>query len=728
MIKRKHHGAADVRWPWHGTPVRGSDQLAPEDRCRAVREAERTMSRSSAGAGAAFLALLVLFVVAGGYMESHPGWSAGFVATFTLVFAGRAALQCWGAPLHRRHPSRWRRLFTTLALSSATLWSAFCCFAVAVDGINWTTMLVLVCSAAVSAVASATFSPHLGFVRAFHLITLVPMAVLSVTTLGREGLVLGGIVGVSLAFHLYISRIRHREYWQSAINTALLRAREESSALLAAALDHAGEAIEITDAQGRIEHVNPAFEHMTGFSADEARHRNIDSLHPPQDSHPCPPDMVRALGEGRPWTGAFVAVTKDGDKRQHEVTVAPVRDAEGRVTHHVWVRRDVTQTRTLEARLALADRVASLGTLAAGVAHEINNPLASLLLNLDEVGRRLAHLADDDGSEAMRTFISEARDAAERIGATVRELRLFSRADGPSTGPVSLAMVVDAAVRMTRNEVKHRAFLKLDVPDDLPSVHGNDGRLTQVLVHLLINAAQAIDRAEPGDHCICLGARAGTNGKVHLRVRDTGPGFPPEHLDSVFDLFFTTKPVGEGTGLGLSISHSLVTAMGGDIRVSNAEDGGGVVEITLLASEQPAAATDRSSRRVPSPSPEHPLRILVVDDEVRVGRAVGRTLRGHHVTVVGDGRLAVHRWMEGSFDVMLCDLMMPDFTGMDVYRALEARGEQSKIVFMTGGAFSAPFRAFLEQIPNRVLEKPFEPHELRELLQRVADVSGVGTG
>ncbi|MFW6051328.1 MAG: hybrid sensor histidine kinase/response regulator [Myxococcota bacterium] len=681
------------------------------------------VSEATAGAAPAYVVLFMLFVLAGGYATRHPAWSAGFGATLLIAALGRLGLQLRRTAI--RNPARWCRWFGPLVLLSAAAWTGFCCFALLVDGLTWPPLMLLVVSAGFSAVASGSLAPYLPLVRVYHLVTLLPPALVALAALGgRGGFALAGILMVQLAFQLWDSTRRHHAHWQSMENTELLRVREQTNALLATALEHAAESFEITDADGFRQYVNPAFERTLGESSAPTTASNT--------RHVLPPDLLGALAEGRPWSGDLTVHTGDGRVLHQEVSVSPVTNDEGRVIHHVWIRRDVTQTRQLQARLMLADRMASMGTLAAGVAHEVNNPLASLLLELDDVARGLAQLPGSEAAAEMRSRLTGAREAAERVRDIVGQLRVLSRYDVSEVSSVQLHEALEAAVRMASNEIRHRATLELDFGPELPAVVGEEGRLVQVFVNLLVNAAQALDGSPAPNHRIVVRARSVEGGRVQVEVRDTGPGFAADALPRIFDPFFTTKPVGEGTGLGLAICHSIVSSFGGDIRAFNAPEGGGVVQIHLPMGRPPAVSVPRSSsHRAPSGSPHRPLRVLVVDDELQVGRAVGRALRGYQVTVVADGREAVARWHRGDFDVMLCDVMMPSFTGMDVYRALAegGRGEEARIVFMTGGAFTAPMRAFLERVGNPVVEKPFEPRQVRELLRQVVEAAEArGTG
>ncbi len=238
--------------------------------------------------------------------------------------------------------------------------------------------------------------------------------------------------------------------------------------------------------------------------------------------------------------------------------------------------RDMTARRQLQAQLLQSDRMAAVGALAAGVAHEINNPLAYVMLNLDLVMRQLRN-AGSTGTVRSADLVdklAEAREGAERVALIVRDLLSFARSE-ESWGQVNLRDCVDGALKMVKNELRGRAQLEIDW-GDLPYIDGNSARLGQVFLNLLINAIQALPTIHPEKNHIRIIAFQ-DNGKAIVEVHDSGPGIPEAALPHLFEPFFTTKPAGEGTGLGLSICHSIVTSMGGELTARNAHEMRGAV-------------------------------------------------------------------------------------------------------------------------------------------------------
>jgi PAS domain S-box-containing protein len=398
-----------------------------------------------------------------------------------------------------------------------------------------------------------------------------------------------------------------------------------------------------------------------------------------------------------------------------------IRDEQGRPTRMIGSMMDLTERRELQARLALADRMASVGTLAAGVAHEINIPLAYVVTNIEAAAIEIKKIAN--GSRAVQA-LAEAKDGAERVRKIVQDLKTFSRADDDSRERVDLKSVVVSSIDLAMNEIRHRARLVRDLAE-APRVDANAGKLGQVVVNLLVNAAQAIPEGEADKHEIRVVTRTADDGHAVLEVKDTGPGMPPEIRRRIFDPFYTTKPVGEGTGLGLTICHGIIAALGGSIEVESTVGAGATFRVTL----PPSSIVERPSRPSAAPTSselrgaERRGRVLVVDDEPLIGKSVQLLLSTRHdVVPLTSAREAYDRLISGErWDAVLCDLMMPEMTGMDLYERLEKRSPElaRRMVFLTGGAFTPRARAFLEQARNPRVEKPFDEETLAAAIATV---------
>ena len=422
---------------------------------------------------------------------------------------------------------------------------------------------------------------------------------------------------------------------------------------------------------------------------------------------------------------------KDGTNISVNIAGAPLFDAEGVYTGNLGVVRDVTEQKKLQSQLMVSDRMASVGTLAAGVAHEINNPLAAVIANLDYMAESLRHMISSDSSEMgparstawvleeIKTPLDDARDAAERVRFIVRDLKMFSRSpsDEP-TGAVDVKAIMESSLRMAWNEIRHRARLVKNY-GAVPGVRANEARLGQVFLNLVINAAQALQEGHAERNEIRVSTRL-EGDRVIVEVADTGAGIPPEILGRIFDAFFTTKAVGVGTGLGLAICHRIVTDMGGELTVETEIGTGTTFRVAL-----PIARKDVVEVAVP----DEPIavaarrgRILVVDDEPLVIRTVKRILSKEHDLVVTEAATeALALCASGEkFDLILCDLMMPEMTGMDLHRELSlvSPEQADRMIFVTGGAFTEKARRFLSETPKEHLEKPFASANLRAIVQR----------
>lgn len=414
------------------------------------------------------------------------------------------------------------------------------------------------------------------------------------------------------------------------------------------------------------------------------------------------------------------------------------RTAEIRVSKLSWhdevaflaICRDVTEPKRVAMQLQASDRMASIGTMAAGVAHEINNPLAAVLANLELVRE---HLCDPNAPTpipaAVLDYLADAIAAGERVREIVRDLKMLSRVADDDCVPVDVERVLDWTLRMVANQTRHRARIVKHY-GDVPPVLATESRLAQVFLNLVVNAAQSIREGDAEHNEIRVSTSRGPNGAVVVTIADTGCGMTPEVQGRLFTPFFTTKPIGDGTGLGLAICHRIIEGFGGTITFESRPGDGTRFHVSLVQSAAPQPLTP-----VPFPAVKAGKRrgrVLVIDDDPTVARVVVRVLSAdHEVEAETNGARALERLLAGEkFDVIICDLMMPEVTGMDLHEKLARRfpKEAAKMVFLTGGAFTARSHGFLDSVPNERLEKPFEARQLRAfidgLIQPAAPVVG----
>jgi PAS domain S-box-containing protein len=410
-----------------------------------------------------------------------------------------------------------------------------------------------------------------------------------------------------------------------------------------------------------------------------------------------------------------MGLRKDGTKFAAEIRGAPIH-YQGR-TLRVTAIRDISEQKKLEAQFRLSEQMISMGSVAAGVAHEINNPLTYVMGNLQILARHLAGLEAEIGKakgEVLKKCIDEALDGTERVRAIVRDLRGFSRPSDLEQTAVDLRQVLESSVRIVGNEVRHRARLVRDY-QDIPLIDANELRLAQVFVNLLVNAAQAMEEGAAAQNEIRLHTRTDSRGWAVVEIHDTGRGIPAELRERVFEPFFTTKP-GRGTGLGLSISRTIVDDLGGAIQVGSAAARGTVFSLAF----PPAGRAPSTTPPPQVPAPPALRDILVVDDEPRVGQMLKRLLdRDYKVTTVTNIAEALKLVGAGcDFDAILCDLMMPEGTGMDLHARLRESAPDlaGRMLFVTGGAFTAAADEFLKRPGIRSLEKPITFDQLRQAL------------
>jgi nitrogen-specific signal transduction histidine kinase/ActR/RegA family two-component response regulator len=364
--------------------------------------------------------------------------------------------------------------------------------------------------------------------------------------------------------------------------------------------------------------------------------------------------------------------------------------------------------------------VSTVATLAAGVAHEINNPTACILANLEHLLSRLRALKNElgPGDTKQRQWIhlseellGESHVAATRIRDIVAELKRFSQPDEEERSDVSVNTLLGSALDFVMHEVRYRATVVKDLSATVPNFTGQAERLKQLFLNLLTNAAQAIDEGEPDKHHIWL--RTWSDGSaLFVQVKDDGRGIAPETMPHIFTPFFTTKPVGVGVGLGLSTAQDIAKKHGGEVRVTSELGKGTTVEVRFpLQNGSPAA-------RVAQPAKTR-RRVLLVDDEPHLLKALQRMIsQNHEVAIALGGQTAIDILAQRDFDLVISDVMMPEVDGIDLYHhiATTRPGQEKRVVFVTGGVFTTRVQDFLQSIPNRRIQKPFTPDDIFALI------------
>lgn len=504
------------------------------------------------------------------------------------------------------------------------------------------------------------------------------------------------------------------------------------SALVGRAVDHLADAFMLvegvaSDGIGRkIIFVNRAFTRMTGFAAHEAIGKTPDITIGPSTDREALTTIQRARDAREPARVELLKYRKDGTTFWAELDLIPVHDEDGQFTNYCSYMRDVTERRAAQMRRMETERFAAIGTLAGGVAHEMNNPLAYALMNIGFIEEELPALiatAAEPGLERWGELghtLTEVKHGITRVAQIVRDIRAFTRLDSPAAR-CRIPVLVERAVQMARAGVSDCARIATHY-DETAEVHADPGRLSQVFLSLVLNAIEATPMSDGTERSVDI--RAYNEGEsVVIEVRDEGVGIPANVLPRVFDPFFTTKEPGKGTGLGLSISYGIIRNAGGTMTVESKVGFGTTVRVTL-----PAVRLDRDAAKDgPLNDAAGPkrlrLRILVIDDEPMIGRALKRSLGDRDDIVICHNGTDALDLLEASRDyhLILCDLSMPGMTGAKLYEHVAATWPElaRRVVIMTGGAVTESTQRFLDESKVPKLGKPLDLRALRELLEEV---------
>lgn len=487
--------------------------------------------------------------------------------------------------------------------------------------------------------------------------------------------------------------VSEREY---ALNR--LRGSEQRMRSLLEALP---DAVFVIDGDAVV-HCNPA---AYRIAAVPPVGRSFASLLEPEQC----PVLTRSLGTPHePERHDLRFASPEGPARAVETLWMPI-EFEGRLAH-LCVARDRTEQRRLEAKMAHADRLATVGVLAQGVAHELNNPLTFVTMNVRELvdtlesDRPVDPLLRDELAESAR----EAADGARRMARIVSDLQGLARVDDEPTS-MDLNRVVERCLVLARAQIRSRVRVHTSL-NTVPEVYGDEGRMTQVVLNLLINAVQALPERTGN---IWVETRLEGQDAL-LEVRDDGPGFSPHVRDRVFEPFVTTKPVGDGTGLGLFVCHQYVSECGGALEALDADEGGARLRVKLQLAR--AGDAPRSASTDPEPHSAERPRLLIIDDEPIIRESLARKLASTvDVEIDGSAESALERFRQGeTFDIVLCDLMMPGKGGRWLYSALREEFPDAQPAFcvMTGGAVEREDARFLAETSPPLLRKPFSTSDV----------------
>jgi signal transduction histidine kinase/ActR/RegA family two-component response regulator len=492
----------------------------------------------------------------------------------------------------------------------------------------------------------------------------------------------------------------------------------------------------LVDASGRVQIENSALRRMLG-EPELARPSQGERLLPDGANEagagPSLREVLADLARDAAAKGATQDRTLSVQGRLFEVRAYPA--AGRRILLYV---RDVTNDRDREVRRLQSEKLASIGMLAAGVAHEINNPASFVLANLEalagllqspdgktthtdpKTGRRMGF--SDILFEAM-TIVQESKEGMARIHRIVRDLHSFSRVDEGASRLTDVNAAVDSSMTMLRSELRYRAQVERDLRATR-RVRASAARLGQVFLNLIMNAAHALAAGNPKRNRLYVRSYD-EDDHIVVEVEDNGPGIPADVMPRIFESFFTTKPPGVGTGLGLPISRDIVRSAGGELTAESVPGRGALFRVRLPAA---AAGLADAPKTLTTRKAVQRRRLLAVDDEALLLKAYRRMLTSHHdiETTLGAKEALRLFGQDRGFDVVLCDLQMPEMSGSELYETVRNRWPElaQRFIFITGGACSPEARQFLESPGLASIHKPFQVAELLDLIEAHASGNG----
>ncbi len=482
------------------------------------------------------------------------------------------------------------------------------------------------------------------------------------------------------------------------------RLARDQAAMWRALVDNAPDVVMHLDAMGRVRFINRTPSAVRGTGAlswfdmvEEEHHAEMRSA------------LAAVFSRAQSATLELCSLGESDLPIWTENHLGPVRSGSS-VSGALVIQRDVSEKKAAEAQLFMTERMASVGNLAAAIAHEVNNPLASVLANLELALREAEQMST---ATELLEELQDAREAATRVRTVVRDLNVFSRADDDSRTLVDIERVLDSALRLAWNEVRARATLQREL-HATPRVWGNESQLGQALLSLILHMAHGIEAGDPEHNTIAVQLYADAFEHVVIVLRASGKPLSDLAKASLLRPFSSARPA--ASSLGLSICQRVIAEYGGTITIENGLHNELRVCLPACARAELDAPPDRDSEI-------RALRrgcVLVIDDERLITQVVRRTLSAEHDVVTLDNTVEALRRLEAGerFDAIVCDLMMPGLSGMDFHARVQRDFPDlaDKIVFFTGGAFTTRAREFLRNVPNRRVDKPVAGYELRQVI------------
>ncbi len=497
---------------------------------------------------------------------------------------------------------------------------------------------------------------------------------------------------------------------------------------LVQAFEYTAEAVIITDRAGRIAYANPAFEHITGFSREDAMNKTPNILQSGQYYAAFCERMWSTIRNGDTWAERVVNKRKDGTLVQMEATISPVKTPSGEIINFVAVMRDVTKHVELTDQLYQAQKMEAIGALAGGVAHDFNN-LLTVVLGYSEL-----LLSDDKSAPDVRDDLAKIYQAASAGADLVQRLLLFSRKTKSEPRPLDLNERIRRIRKMLTRTISKMIRIDLILADNLASINADPTQIDQILMNLVVNARDAMpQRGELTIHTsnTLFPAQNGRSqdsvggGYVELTVSDTGHGMNKETLAHIFEPFFTTKAVGKGTGLGLAMVYGIVKRHNGLIRCFSEPGKGTVFRLyfpALVAHEEDSTI---KTQELPRGGRET---ILFVDDEDPVRELGVRLLSkvGYTVISATDGRQALEMYEHhrDEIELVMMDIMMPTMNGIQCLQAIRRVNPAVKVIVASGYTETDTSETLRELGIEGVVSKPFNARRLLEAVRATLDAPG----
>ncbi len=495
---------------------------------------------------------------------------------------------------------------------------------------------------------------------------------------------------------------------------------------LATAVDQAAERVVITDPDGKIVYVNPAFEISTGYTRDEAIGQYAAIISSGKHDSSFYEDMWKTISGGNVWRGRIINKHKDGYMIHEQSTITPVKDSGGTIVNYVQIATDITAEENLRDQLAQSQKMEAIGTLASGIAHDFNNIVQAIM--------GYTELVMDDLPVESRAYINleKVMAAAQRSGEMVKQILTFSRRSTSEVTTIDIGPLTKEGLKFLRAAIPANIEIKENIKPNLGKILANPTQIHQVLMNLCINAAQAI-KAEKGAILVELDqldldiSFTSYNPPLlpgkHLRlsVSDTGSGIAPNIVDKIFDPYFTTKESGKGTGLGLSVVHGILVSYNGAITVNSDPGKGATFCVYFPVVDDPGEGDNRDSGSKERPCGSE--QVLVIDDETILVELVASKLKrlGYNVTATTDPQEALRLLVESpqKFDVVVTDMMMPKMSGIELAQKISTSWPALPVVICTGWGELISNEQIKKAGIRAIVRKPAARDEIAQAIRMV---------